>query len=318
MEVLTSFDRERIEELRGRDEFFWLDLRSPTEADVQALGELFGWHPLAVEDTRNFGQRPKLDDYGSDVFLVYYGVEGDAKDQPKLIEVHLYISGSYVITFRHRHCGELDAVQKLLEQREVDSEEAVIYRILDGLTDTYFPYLASIDDEIDELEDSIISGPTDEQLQRLFQLKRSLVVLRRIVTPERDLFARTIDDISALPGLTTDSRDYFRDIYDHLIRISDLVDSYRDLLTGAMDVYLSTVSNRLNVVMKQLTIIATIFLPLTVVTGFFGQNFKWLVDNIDTFAAFLGFGVGSMVASCVILYVWFKRSGFLSGADGAP
>ncbi len=318
MDVLTTLDRERIEELRGRDEFFWLDLVSPSEEDIEALGKLFGWHPMAVEDSRDFGQRPKLEDYDSYMLLVYYGIEGDAQSQPELIEVHLYISGSYVITIRHRPCRELDAVRKLLETREAGSEEFVIYRILDGLTDTYFPYLASIDDEIDTLEDSIISRPTDEQLQRLFQIKRALVVLRRIVTPERDLFARTGDDISALPGLTTDSRDYFRDIYDHLIRISDLVDSYRDLLTGAMDVYLSTVSNRLNVVMKQLTIIATIFLPLTVVTGFFGQNFKWLVDHIDTLAAFLIFGVGSMVASCVLLYVWFKRSGFLSDADGSP
>ena len=106
-------------------------------------------------------------------------------------------------------------------------------------------------------------SPTDEQLQRVFQLKRKLVVLRRTITPQRDLAARTISEIDDLPGLAHGSRDYFRDVYDHLIRLSDLVDSYRDLLTGTMDVYLSTVSNRLNVVMKQLTLVATVFLPIT-------------------------------------------------------
>jgi magnesium transporter len=136
------------------------------------------------------------------------------------------------------------------------------------------------------------------------------VALRRIVTPQRDLAARTIDEIVELPGLDADSRNYFRDVYDHLIRISDLIDSYRDLLTGAMDVYLSTVSNRLNVVMKQLTIMATIFLPITALTGFFGQNFGWLVNRIHSLEAFMVLGVGGIVASCVILLVWFRRSGF--------
>ena len=136
--------------------------------------------------------------------------------------------------------------------------------------------------------------------------------MRKVITPQRDLFARAGEDIIQLPGLEPSSRDYFRDVYDHLIRISDLIDSYRDLLTGAMDVYLSTVSNRLNVIMKQLTIIATIFLPLTVVTGFFGQNFGWLVRHITSFPDFAVFGVGGMVVPIVALLIWFRRSGFLS------
>src|SRR5437868_14325310 len=118
------------------------------------------------------------------------------------------------------------------------------------------------------------------QLKHIYTHKRLLVAMRKIITQQRDIFARAGNDIIQLPGLEPSSRDYFRDVYDHLIRISDLIDSYRDLLTGAMDVYLSTVSNRLNAVMKQLTIVATIFLPLSVITGFFGQNFGWLVRNI--------------------------------------
>jgi magnesium transporter len=181
------------------------------------------------------------------------------------------------------------------------------------LTDTFFPVLAAMDDSIDELENAVIEQPTDEQLQRLFRLKRDFVTMRKVVTPMRDIFARAGDDIIDLPGLEPGTRDYFRDVYDHLIRISDLIDSYRDLLTGAMDVYLSTVSNRLNVVMKQLTIIATIFLPLTFVTGFFGQNFGTLVRHIDTPAAFWGYGIGGLVASGLALLLYFRRQGFLGG-----
>ncbi len=136
--------------------------------------------------------------------------------------------------------------------------------------------------------------------------------MRRVVTPQRDLAARTIDEITQLPGLSVDTRDYFRDIYDHLIRVSDLIDSYRDLLTGTMDVYLSTVSNRLNGVMKQLTVIATIFLPLSFVVGFFGQNFGWLTGHINSLWVFLVYGIGGLLVPLVALFVWFKRRGFLS------
>jgi magnesium transporter len=183
----------------------------------------------------------------------------------------------------------------------------VIYRILDALTDSFFPALAKIDDEIDTLEDAMLAGPSDEQLDRVFGLKRTLVHMRKIVTPQRDLFARSIDQLSDLPGLQLDERDYFRDVYDHLIRISDLIDSYRDLLGGATDLYLSTQANRQNEVMKQLAIIATIFLPLTFLTGFFGQNFAWLVRSIGSTWAFWVFGVGGLVVACLLLAAYFRR-----------
>ena len=137
--------------------------------------------------------------------------------------------------------------------------------------------------------------------------------MRKVITPQRDLFARSVDQIAELPGLTLDERDYFRDVYDHLIRISDLIDSYRDLLSGATDMYLSTVSNRQNDVMKQLTVIATVFLPLSFITGFFGMNFGYLVTNlIRAEWTFWVVGVGSMVATCVVLLVYFRRKGWTS------
>jgi magnesium transporter len=137
-------------------------------------------------------------------------------------------------------------------------------------------------------------------------------MMRKVITPQRDVFARSVEQIAALPGFELDERDYFRDIYDHLIRISDLIDSYRDLLSGATDLYLSTVSNRQNDVMKQLTVIATIFLPLSFITGFFGQNFAYLVTHLITREwTFWVVGVGSMLATCLGLLLFFHRKGWV-------
>ena len=130
------------------------------------------------------------------------------------------------------------------------------------------------------------------------------------ITPQRDMFASLMGGVAELPGMREEDERYFRDIYDHLIRISDLIDTYRDLLTSSMDVFLSTVSNRLNVVMKQLAVIATIFLPLTFITGFFGQNFGWMVRHIGGWPAFLGLGIGSDIAVVVVMMVFFKRRGW--------
>ena len=187
----------------------------------------------------------------------------------------------------------------------------MLYRVIDGLVDSFFPSLAAFDDRIDELEDGIFMDANDNQLQEIFQLKRLLVTMRKAATPQRDALASLMGGVAELPGLGEEDERYFRDIYDHLIRISDLIDSYRDLLTGAMDVYLSTVSNRLNSVMKQLTIIATIFLPLTFITGFFGQNFDWMVGRVGSFPVFLGLGVGSQLVAVLALVAFFKRRRWL-------
>jgi magnesium transporter len=172
--------------------------------------------------------------------------------------------------------------------------------------------LEQMDDEIDELMSAMIERPRSDQRQELFAMRRRLIEMRRIVAPQRDVLARGGDLLGRLPGLEADdARDWFRDVYDHLLRIAELIDSYRDLLSGALDVYLSTVSNRLNDINTQLAVVATIFLPLTFVTGFFGQNFGTLVRHINSAAAFWGYGVGSMVLGGLALFLWFRRAGFL-------
>ena len=310
---VARIDDAQIRDYLARDEFFWLDVTAPSKQDVEKLHELFGLHPVALEDALHFGQRPKLDDYGAYVFLVFYGArEHGPSDMAPLLEVQMFISGHYLVTLHQDPLPALDEQRERLDGLVLHSEQFLIYRVFDALTDSFFPLLARIDEQIDELEAAILGGPTDEQLQQLFALRRELVAMRKVVSPQRDLFARGIDQIADLPGLMLDERDYFRDVYDHLIRISDLIDSYRDLLSGATDLYLSTVSNRQNEVMKQLAIVGTIFLPLSFITGFFGQNFRWLVaTGISSTWSFFVLGIGSIVATCVFLLGFFKRKGWM-------
>jgi magnesium transporter len=307
----TALDEDDIRQHLREDQFFWLDLISPSQAELSRLADIFHFHPLAVHDTAQFGQRPKLDNYGDHIFLVFYGVRQEG-DQPELDEVHMFISGQYLVTVHRGPLVPFEQQRKELSGRTLHSEQFLLYRVLDALTDSFFPVLSELDNEIDTLESAVLENPTSAQLQRLFALKRQLIAMRKVVTPQRDIFARSIDELAELPGLQLDERDYFRDIYDHLIRISDLIDSYRDLLSGATDLYLSTVSNKQNDVMKQLTVIATIFLPLSFITGFFGQNFSYLVtDLIRSEWTFWAIGVGSMLATCVVLLGFFRRKGWM-------
>jgi magnesium transporter len=176
------------------------------------------------------------------------------------------------------------------------------------MTATFFPVLTRIDDDIDEIEQQVVAEPREEILKRIFSIKRDLVAMRRVVSPERDVFARDADRIGELRGLEADRRLYFRDLYDSLNRVSELVDSYRDLLSGAADMYLSTVANRQGEINKQLTIIATIFLPLTFLMGFFGQNFTFLTEHVlNTTWSFIVFGLGLLLVSIAGFVVYFRR-----------
>ena len=311
MRFLDTIDREAIADLLKRDEFFWLDLIDPGPKQADELREAFGFHPLPLEDMLKRNQRPKLEDYGEYMFLVYYGAGEWSDEGIELEEVHAFLSGGYIVTSHQRRCSVLEEARERLSAQEPRSEQFVVYRVIDGLTDSFFPILEKLDDRMEQLDEEIFAQPTPAHLEQITGLRRQLVELRRVVTPQRDLLARGIDDILEIPGLEADSRNYFRDVYDHAIRISDQIDSYRDLLQGTRDAYLSVVSNRLNQITKQLTVVATIFLPLSFLVGFFGQNFKWLVENIDTAAAFWGLGIGGLVLSVIGLLLWFRRGSYL-------
>jgi magnesium transporter len=304
-----GFTRDSAESLLASGDFFWLDLHQPTPDDFAVLREVFKFHPLALEDSEDFGQRAKLDDYDDFVFLVVYGA---VPDDDRLVEVHCFYSERYLITVHRDDAPAFAEVRRRYQKRGklVEDPPLLLYRIIDGLVDSFFPILADFDNRIDDLENQIFLKASNEQLQEIFAMKRLLVGMRKAITPERDMFASLIGGVAELPGMTQQDERYFRDIYDHLIRISDLIDTYRDLLTGSMDVFLSTTSNRLGVVTKQLAVIATVFLPLTFITGFFGQNFGWMVGHITSRPVFLGLGIGSELVALVILLAFFKRRGW--------
>lgn len=307
MRTLTELDENEITALRERGEFFWLDLRDADETTVTELGELFAFDELAMEDSREFGQRPKVDDYGDHVLLVAYGM-----DRGELVEVHVYVTGEAIVTLRRSGCTTLEAAHERLVQVDARSEEEAIYRVLDALTDSFLPRLHTLRDEIDDLQDQAVEYGREDIRGRILELRRTLGQIRRVVVPQRDMFAQAHGTLDRLPGLSGhEAHDYFRDIHDHLIRIADAVETGREQLASALDLHASAVSERANAVSERLTLIATIFLPLTFLTGFFGMNFGWMVDGIKGRGDFLLYGVAGMLVSLGLILLAFRQSGVL-------
>jgi len=308
--TVVPADRDAIASRLEAERFFWLDIHGPDAAGLALLRDVFGFHPIALEDSEHFGQRPKLDTYDDYMMLVVYGATHDEDD---LVEVHCFLSERYLVTVHRDDCPAFSDLRTRITTHHLHTDNAafVLYAVVDALVDSFFPLLSEIDDRIDTIEDRVFQAPDDAQLQEVFSIKRTLVGLRKAISPERDLFARVAAGVFTIPGMTPDAERYYRDVYDHLIRISDLIDSYRDLTTGAMDVYLSTVSNRLNDVMKRLTIVATIFMPLTWLTGFFGMNFGRLVLNITGWTAFLTFGLATQALAVIVMLFLFRKEGWI-------
>jgi magnesium transporter len=303
--VLDHIEREEIERQRAAGEFFWLDLITPSDEAIDEIASLFGIHPIAVEDLKKFGQRPKIDDYPDYLHVVFYGMEDLAP-----VEVHILVHGDAMITVRRDHCSSLHGARERIADTPPEREEYAVYRVLDALTDSFFPALEALDDQVDRLEETAVTGSSGGALEEIVALKRRLTELRRLVGPQRDILATADSLFARLPGFTGDgSHDYFRDVYDHLLRIVDSIESFRDVLTGLLDVYLSAQSNRLNEWVTRLTVLGTIFLPLTYLTGFFGQNFGWMVRHVNEAWEFWILGVGLEIASIAVLLFWFKRRG---------
>jgi magnesium transporter len=295
----------------------WLDVMQPGPEDVAWLRDTLQLHPIVVEAITEFGQRPKVESFTNLVYLVSYGLAGPTND---LTEVHCFCAENYLVTVRHGGCHALDQMRDQITERGTQLSNGtrparliVLHDILGSLIDSFFPALADLDDRIDALQEKIFAKPTNDQLSQLFNMQRWLVTIRKLISPQRDMMASLVSGMVVLPGMTADSDPYVRDLYDRLIRISDQVDSYRDLLSNAMSAYLSMVSNNLNEVMKQLAVIATIFLPLSFLTGFFGQNFAWLVAQLGGLPIFLIVGIGTELVAVAGLYVLFRRRGWIGG-----
>ena len=260
---------------RCHEEGFWMDMQDPDEEDFKILAGAFKFHPLTIEDVKNRGQRPKLDDYDGYRFMVLFSARWTDAGELETDEYHLYISDDYLV--------------------------------IDAVVDPTFDALQRLDSTIDELESAIVDRADPEQLRRIYALKHSVTQLRQLLGAERDLFQRLITESLSDPDLGA----YYRDVYDHVIRQYESVDSLRDLLTGAMDVYLSTVSNRLNVTMRTLTVIASLFLPITFLTGFYGMNFAYLTSVLEPHQLAFPIAIGTMLAATAFQLYIFKRRGWI-------
>ena len=300
MQVLEAVDAEAIRALHERGEFFWLDIHDPTDEQLDELGTLLAIPDLAIEDTKEFGQRPKLDDYETRVLIVFYGADGT-----DLVEVHVHVSGDEVVTVRREHCAHLGAAKDGVHAGTVHTEQALVYRILDALADSLRALVDRYGSEVEGLEDIAFERPTTDQRRRMSELRSELFRMQQIVAPQREMLARGGDVIEHLPGLERDvARHKFRDVHDDLVQTANEIAYLRELLAEAVNVLLNQMAGRL-------TIVATIFLPLTFATGFFGMNFGWLVRHIDSAETFFVFGVGGMILPLIVAAVLLARAGYV-------
>ena len=263
--------------IRNRRGLLWVDFENePAESCLPVL-QGFNFHPLAIDDALQETHVPKLDDWGDYLYIVlnYMIVLNNRENwETEVDELDIFLGQNYIVTLHDRRITAIEDVWQVCDRDPrtlQDGADHLLYKIADNLVTEYMPAVEEIDTAIDEIEDQVFDRPSPRTLERLFSLKRVLLAMRRILLPQREVLNKLArDDYRVI-----DPRDriFFRDIYDHLVRLHDLNESLRDLVGGALDTYLSVVNNRMNEVMKTLTIITTLFMPLAFVTGFFGMNF---------------------------------------------
>lgn len=299
------------EALLGRPGLTWVDVTEPDEATLDALGSRYGLHRLALEDCLHLDQRPKLEDYAGHQFIVLQGFSstGPSLEDIALRELHFFLGDSWLITV---HADPSLAVEQVLRRVDTDPGASigqgldfVAYLITDALVDSNFPVVEQLNDALDALEDQVFEPRAPVALmQQALDIKRTLSLLRRVLSPQRDVVGLLARRGAAHVQERTSL--YFRDVYDHLARVHEQLDAARDLVSNLVDAYLSVAANRTADVSKQLTIFATIFLPLSFVVGFFGQNFDLLSGPV-----FFWLMLGLMVGLPVGMFIWFRHKDWL-------
>ena len=293
----------------------WVDFSAePLVAVEPQLRDTFGFHVLAIDDALREVHVPKIDDWGDYLYAVVHGVIFDQKSLALTTrELDIFLGRNYLVT---HHRQSIDAVERVWrhvcnEHRRLEhGPDYLLYLLLDTLTADYMPTIDALDATLDALETSVFTRLTPHTLSTIFAVKRAVLHLRRIIGPQREVLNKLARDDYQI--IDPEDRVYFRDVYDHLVRLVDLNETLRDLTSGALDMYLSVTSNRLNEVMKVLTVISALFMPISFVVGFFGMNFSGLpFDNHWLLAGALGMVV---VTPLVMLY-WFTRRGWLTPSE---
>lgn len=299
--------------LAREDGALWVDMTGPTEDDLRVLREIFHFHPLAIEDTLKQRQRPKLEEYEGYFFLTIHAAQAGRERDARLAwdEIDIFFGPRYVVTVHPHPAPAVEEARARLGHALPAlrmGADYLLYTVVDTAVDTCFPVIDRIDAALERLEDQLFRKPTARTLDHIFALKRTLLQMRRVAAPLRDLLnGLTRRDE---PMIRPQTLVYFRDVFDHLLRITDMIDTHRDLIAGALDIYLSVISNRLNEVMKVLTVVTAVFASLAVITGVYGMNFQRAYPPFDWphgFAAVL-LGMAGVTAAMLAL---FRRQGWL-------
>jgi magnesium transporter len=303
--------------LRDPGARFWVDMEKPNEDEIALLDEVFGFHPLAIEDTIQYSQRPKIESYNhvgdacqqGYFYMVIHGPDQETlREHLQTKEVDMFVSERYLVTVHEAPMGSIQAAKnranadvRVVIEPGID---LLLHYILDQIIDQYRPILDYLEVELDDLEEEALTKPTPDLLTRIAIKKRELLNFRRIVGPQRDVLAQLTR--GEVPFIRESTRIYLRDVQDHLIRTVEMIELYRDLVMGTRDIYLSSVSNNLNQIMKTLTIMSVVALPLTVVTSFFGMNF----EHIPGLHSPMGFWLSVTVMFSIVaglLYLFYRK-----------
>ena len=289
----------------------WTDVSDPTSDDFAELGEEFGFHHLSIEDCRNEHQRPKVEEYEGYYFMVLYEAElSGGSDRLELRELNIFLGKNYLVTVHSRPIRAIETAKRLWHEWSDRSDQGaglVAYLLIDAVVDDYLPLLDVISDQMDDLEDSIFGEWRAEVIEEIFIVKKKLLYLRRAVTPLRDVFNTLLR--REQPIFPRETHIYFQDVFDHLIRVADTIDTLRDMLSSTMDAYLSVSGNRMNKIMKRLTSVATILMSVTLIAGVYGMNFermpelKWRYGYVIALLSMVVIGVG--------LYAYLKKVDWL-------
>ncbi|MFE8699550.1 magnesium/cobalt transporter CorA [Cytobacillus sp. FJAT-54145] len=286
--------------------WYWIDFIQPTEDEIRFLDHPLSFHPLAIEDCIHKLQRPKLDYYDDHTFFVTHSLNDETLEKE---EINLFIGKNYVVTFHHLPSKEIaDVWDKVCLSKMIDqwNQSIVLYHVLDKLVDGYFPIVYKLEDVLNEIEDNSKKQSMEKLLENLFDARHDLLSLRNTVNPMRDLLYRMLNS-QRLDEIIS-NKEYFADIYDHLLKLSEMVDANREITTDLRDSYLSYNSHQTNRVMKILTVITTIFMPLTFIAGVYGMNFEHMPELRWDWGYFLILSIMFIIGFS--MFLWFKKKGW--------
>lgn len=312
---LNEFCPDSIEEilsLRDTSTVSWINVDGKDIHTIKKIGEHFNHHPLVLEDVATDDQRPKMDEYDDHLFIVLNMLSyNEERREVEAEQISLILGNNYVISFQEAGGDVFDPNRIRIRKNKGKIRKAgadyLLYSLIDTIVDHYYVILEKIGERIEELEDYILEDPTPKKLNELYSLKRQIIFLKRSVWPLRELIIKLQREESPLIKNTTQI--YIKDVYDHTIQIIETIESYRDILAGMIDVYMSSISNRMNQVMKVLTVISTIFIPLTFITGIYGMNFEHMPELKWNHGYYMVLLICSSVAGSMLLF--FKRKGWL-------